>query len=164
MNSVNKMHPSRQVLLLAVFACLGLLGCKKEEVYVAPDSSYGLIYDQIFAKSCALSGCHASGQKKKDPDGIYPILEGEAAYATLINGASQDSRATNAGLKLVTPNDPATSFLYQKIAYDSSAFQFGAKMPIGGLTLTANQIKFVRQWISAGAPISGHVADRSLMQ
>lgn len=158
------MHPSRQVIVLAMFVLIGLFGCKKEEVYVAPDSSYGLIYDQIFAKSCALSGCHADAQKKRDPAGTYPILEGEAAYTTLINGASLDSRATNAGLKLVTPSDPTTSFLYQKIAYDSSAYKFGAKMPSGGLTLTANQIKFVRQWISAGAPLTGHVADRSLMQ
>jgi hypothetical protein len=37
-------------------------------------------------------------------------------------------------------------------------------MPTGGLTLTPAQIEFVRQWIAAGAPLEGHVADKALIQ
>lgn len=159
-----EMSVKRMIPGLAIGLILLVAACKREDPYVAPDSSYGLIYDQIFAKSCALSGCHANAEKKRDPAGTYPILEGEAAYNSLIHGAPNDSRALSAGLKLVNPSDPNTSFLYQKIIYDSSAYRFGAEMPSGGLTLTANQILFVRQWISAGAPLTGHVADRNLMQ
>ncbi len=152
------------------FACLSLLlvllgGCKKEDEYIVPDSSYGLIYTQIFSTSCALSGCHAEGPRKKNiSEGIYPILEGANVHTNIINAATFNTQATNANLKLVVPNHPETSFLYQKMIYDSSAYKFGSAMPGGGLTLTANQITFVRQWIAAGAPLDGHVADRSLMQ
>jgi hypothetical protein len=150
---------------LAISMLVGITGCKKEVEYVAPDSSYGLIYTQIFTTSCAVSGCHLnSGKRKQVTEGVYPILKGEAVYDALINAATFNTQATNAGLKLVVPNDPETSFLYQKMIYDSSAYKFGSAMPSGGLTLTANQIAFVRQWIAAGAPLNGHVADRTLMQ
>jgi hypothetical protein len=150
-------------LVFAALICLA--GCKKEVEYVAPDSSYGLIYNQIFTTSCAVSGCHlSSGKRRHVTEGVYPILKGEAVYDALINAATFNTQATNAGLKLVVPNDPETSFLYQKIIYDSTAYPFGSAMPSGGLTLTAGQIAFVRQWIAAGAPLNGHVADRTLMQ
>lgn len=149
-----------------IVALLALLiaGCKDEPEYVAPDSSYGLIYDRILVGSCALSGCHHEAEKKRDPAGTLPYLDGESAYDNLLNASPHDLRAANAGLKLVMPGSPDSSFLYQKIIYDSSAFQFGSAMPTGGLELSANQILFVRQWIAAGAPLTGHVADRNLIQ
>ena len=151
-------------LFLAAALCMVLAsGCKDEPEYVAPDSSYGLIYDRIFATNCALSGCHHEAEKKRDPDGTLPYLAGEAAYTNLLNATPHDLRAANADLKLVLPGSPDSSFLYQKITFDSSAFQFGSAMPTGGLELTANQIEFVRQWIAAGAPLTGHVADRNLI-
>ncbi len=153
------------IAFLLTFALLCTTSCTKDVEYVAPDSSYGLIYNQIFAPSCALSGCHAnSGKKKNLTEAVHPLLAGETAYGGLINGLAYNTQAANAGLKIVIPNDPDNSFLYQKIIFDSSAYQFGAAMPSGGLVLTANQITFVRQWIAAGAPLDGHVADRSLMQ
>jgi hypothetical protein len=151
-------------LLLTSTLLLGLLGCNKEPDYIAPDSSYGLIYTQIFESSCALSGCHADPVKKRDPVGTFPILQGGEAYNTLVGGTPSNLQAAGAGLKLVAPGDPDASFLYQKIIFDSSASQFGAAMPNGGLTLNADQILFVRQWIVAGAPLTGHVADRNLME
>jgi hypothetical protein len=150
--------------LLAFAFAVPFMGCKEEPEYVAPDSSYGLIYDQIFAPSCALSGCHAEAKKKRDAIGNEPYLDGESAFSNLVNVSPHNLQAASAGLKLVFPGNADSSFLYQKIIYDSSAFQFGAKMPSGGLTLSANQIEFVRQWIAAGAPLSGHVADRNLIQ
>lgn len=150
--------------IAAALLFVAITGCKDEPEYVAPDSSYGLIYDRIFATSCALSGCHHEAEKKRDPAGTVPYLDGEAAYTNLLNATPHDLRAANADLKLVLPGSPDSSFLYQKIIFDSSAFQFGSAMPTGGLELTANQIEFVRQWIAAGAPLTGHVADRNLMQ
>ncbi|HEX2899027.1 MAG TPA: hypothetical protein VHS96_04830 [Bacteroidia bacterium] len=150
--------------LLCLLLIGSLTGCKEKIDYVAPDSSFGLIYDKIFAPSCALSGCHVAPERKKDLDGEMPFLSGEATYASLINITPSKSQAASAGLKLVIPGNADSSFLYQKVIYDSSAFQFGAKMPSGGLTLSANQIEFMRQWIAAGAPLNGHVADQNLMQ
>lgn len=148
------------VLLLTTLAA----GCKEKPEYTAPDSSYGLIYERIFATSCALSGCHQEARKKRDPAGTPPYLEGEAAFASLVDASPHQLQAANAGLRLVRPGSPDSSFLYQKIIFDSSAYQFGAAMPTGGLALTASQIEFVRQWIAAGAPYTGHVADRNLIE
>ncbi|MEY3442690.1 MAG: hypothetical protein RLZZ519_971 [Bacteroidota bacterium] len=147
--------------LVAIFC---LASCKEEVEYVAPDSSFGLVYDQIFAPSCALSGCHLTPVKKRDPAGEPPYLSGEETFNSLINVTPTALQAASAGLKLVIPGNPDSSYLYQKVIYDSSAFAFGAKMPSGGLTLTANQVEFMRQWIAAGAPLNGHVADRNLLQ
>jgi hypothetical protein len=161
--SVKKnMRLSHAILLF--WTMVFFAACGKEEEFTPPDSSYGLIYTQIFAPSCALSGCHLEADRKKDPVGQRPYLEGKDAYSQLFMGTPENGQAAAAGLKLIRPNDPGTSFLYQKIIYDSSAFQFGAKMPSGGLSLTADEILFVRQWITAGAPHDGHVADRSLIE
>jgi hypothetical protein len=150
--------------LLFVPIMIFLASCgEKADPYLVPDSSYGLIYTKIFSTSCALSGCHSEAQKRKDPAGTEPYLEGEVAYTSLINATPDNGQAAAAGLKLVVPTDPDNSFLYQKIIFDSSSHKFGAAMPGGGLTLTADQILFVRQWIVSGAPHDGHVADRSLI-
>lgn len=149
--------------LLIAFVFLLFNGCKDEPDYIVPNSSYGLIYDRIFTQSCALSGCHLEADRKRDPVGTHPYMEGESAYGSLVNATPENLQAANAGLKLVLPGNPDSSFLYQKIIFDSSAFQFGSTMPTGGLSLTANQIEFIRQWILAGAPLEGHVADQNLI-
>lgn len=149
--------------MAALLAAL-VAGCKEEPEYTAPDSSYGLIHDRILATSCALGGCHREAEKRRDPDGTMPYLAGESAYSAIVNATPHNLQAANAGLKLVFPGSPDSSFLYQKITFDSSAFPFGSAMPTGGLALTAGQVEFVRQWIAAGAPLTGHVADRNLIE
>ena len=147
-------------LLFPTLLLLLLGGCKKEELpYSPPDGSYGLIYTKIFATSCALSACHDGGDGAASPN-----LDGKTAFAAISNTTPANSQAASAGLKLVDSADPDNSFLYQKLIFDSTAFAFGSEMPAGGLTLSADQIAFVRAWIAAGAPESGHVADRSLIE
>jgi hypothetical protein len=150
-----------------LYLFLGILvwtSCKRDTEFVPPDSSYGLIYERIFTTSCALSACHLEPEKKRDPAGQSPFLNGEDTYSAITGATPTNSQAAGVGLKLILPGDPNQSFLYQKIIYDSSAYQFGAKMPSGGLSLSEDQIAFIRQWIVAGAPFEGHVADRSLIE
>lgn len=125
--------------------------------YTPPDGSFGLVYSKIFSTSCALSGCH-NGEARE------PALTGEDTYANIFGKTPANQNAANAMLEYIMPTSPDSSFLYQKIAFDSAQFQFGSAMPLGGISLTADQITFVRQWIVAGAPESGHVADRSLVE
>jgi len=151
-----------KLLWLFLFA-LGLHACSKDEApviiseFTPPDSSYGLIYTNIFQPSCALSGCHVTGNRP-------PNLLGTDVYANIIDGAVVNNQAAAAGLLLVQPFSPDSSFLYQKMIFADSEFKFGAPMPLGGVTVEANKIEFLRQWIAAGAPQAGHVADRSLME
>jgi len=152
----------RIITIIAIAILLFASACGKDDdspTLSGIDSSYGLVYDKIFVGSCALSGCHDGGN-----GAAYPSLKGDDVYESIFQAATQNGQAMQAGLQLVKANDVDSSFLYQKLIYDQSSFQFGSKMPLGGLTLTANQIEFVKQWIEAGAPKSGHVADRSLVE
>jgi hypothetical protein len=161
-NSI-EMFSIRKIATFLLFALSLALACDKEaaspEAYTPPEGSYGLIFEKIFKPSCALSGCHA-----KEGDYGHHGLADANTYQHLIKDPSHNAQARAAGLKLVKPGDPANSFLYAKIKWEGSAFQFGQKMPSGGLKLTANQIEFVRQWIAAGAPEAGHVADQALLK
>lgn len=157
------MFSTKKTTVLVFTTLLFAIACKKEEAakpsYTPPEGSYNLIYEKIFKTSCALASCHA-----KEGDFGHHGLGDENTYKHLLNEDSHNAQAKAAGLRSIKPGDPAKSFLYAKISWEGSAYQFGQKMPTGGLKLTANQIEFVRQWIAAGAPESGHVADQALLK
>ncbi len=135
--------------------------CKKDPktpAFTPPDGSYGLVFEKIFKPSCALSSCHS-----KEGDFGHHGLGNDYTYEHLLTDECENEDAAAAGLRLIFPGKPDSSFLFVKVKWDGSPFKFGQKMPTGGLKLTQNQIEFVRQWIAAGAPESGHVADRSLL-
>jgi hypothetical protein len=147
-----------KTLLFLGFTIFAFNACDTETPdYTPPDSSFGLIYTNIFQTSCGLSGCH-------DGSASYPTLNGENTFQNIVNGDVQNLQADNAGLKLIIPNDSDNSFLYQKINFNNSSHQYGSPMPPGGLVVTSDAIEFVRLWIEAGAPLEGHVADRSLIE
>jgi hypothetical protein len=151
---------------LALLAASFLIySCSKEEKenYTPPDSSFGLIYTKIFTPSCALADCHANEDHKDLGHAHGVTLEGSGTYGYLINKLPKNSQAVQAGLSIVVPNDTLKSFLLHKIDYSNSPYKYGAPMPGGGLVLSKNQIAFVKQWIMAGAPLEGHVADKSLI-
>lgn len=148
-----------------LYVVLTFFSCKKEEipVYTPPDGSFGLLYTKIFTPSCALVGCHANEDHEKENHAHSITLEGSGTYNYLINKAPKNSQAIQAGLSIVVPNDTIKSFLFHKINYKNSPYKYGAPMPGGGLELTKNQITFIKQWIMGGAPLNGHVADKSLL-
>jgi hypothetical protein len=147
-------------LLLALL----LFACKKDDPVVdpVPDSSFGLLQQKILTPSCALSGCHASVS-----DNAYLqhqlVLKGTGVYEALVNGAVKNAEAKAAGLKQVVPKDLDKSFFYQKLIFSQSKYKFGNEMPLGADPLNAKQLEFIRQWVNAGAPKTGEVADRSLL-
>jgi hypothetical protein len=147
--------------LIALLGSIVLFQCKKDEppAFTPPDGSYQLVFEKIFKPSCALSNCHS-----KEGDFGHHGLGNDYTYEHLMEDSVENAEALAAGLRLIEPGDATRSFLYAKIKWDDSQYQFGQKMPTGGLTLTDNQIEFVRQWIEAGAPESGHVADKTLLQ
>ncbi|MCI4667674.1 MAG: hypothetical protein MRZ79_05890 [Bacteroidia bacterium] len=145
--------------LFIVCLSLFMLACGGENPqpsYTPPDSSFGLMYTKIFQTSCAVNLCH-------DGSNNGPLLVGENVYSTLLDSSVLNINALQAGLSYVKAGEPDRSFLYTKIDFDSTQFKFGSPMPLGGLSLTNNQIMFVRQWIAAGAPLNGHVADSTLL-
>lgn len=145
---------------MIITALLFLFSCEGDPIepdFEPPDSSYGLIYSNVFSTSCALSGCHDGASRS-------PSLQGAGVYNAIIGQNPENQMALQAGLQLIKPQDPDSSFLYQKLVFDSSEFKFGSPMPQGGISLSADKIEFVKLWIEAGAPEEGHVADRSLIE
>jgi mono/diheme cytochrome c family protein len=95
----------------------------------------------IFTPSC--SGCH-SGNGATLP-GVLNLSSASASFAALVNVASIEVPALNR----VTPNDPANSYLVQKLEGTQS---LGSRMPLGGSALSQANIDNVKAWINSGAP------------
>ena len=155
----------KKTILLLSFATLLVFACKKETVTPTPvtTDSFGLIQQKIFDTKCSSSGCHGSSS-----DNSYKqhnlVLKGADVYERIMNGAVKNADAIKANLKQIVPNDLDKSFIYQKCIYYKSTYKYGNSMPLGANDLTANQLKFIEQWIKAGAPKTGDVADKTLLQ
>jgi hypothetical protein len=124
------------------------------------NSSFALLQEKILTPNCATSGCHANANSGGGLD-----LSPAVAYRNLVNVAPTNTNAKTDKLLRVKPNDPNKSFLYIKL--DSlnlhTSDGYGDLMPLGSRTLTRGQMEFLRQWIIAGAPLEGAVADASLL-
>lgn len=166
-----KTRPIRSVLKTAAFAgavALAALSCQPkgtDDPTPTEKSSYALIQERIFDKSCATSGCHASPS-----DGTYNqhrlVLEKTVSHGYLVGVAPTQVAAKAEGLLRVKAYRSDLSLLYHKLNVNGSHHagkNYGSPMPLGGTPLTVGQIEFVRRWIDAGAPAEGNVADATLL-
>jgi len=154
----------------ALYLCIAILGVatlgscsEKTPVEGEPSvteeslSSFQLIQRHIFARSCAVSGCHAGST----PTGGMS-LEANVAYASLVGVSASNLAAKEEGLMRVKPGDTSASFLYMKLA-GLLGPDHGERMPLGSVALDDGKLAFVRAWIAAGAPDTGTVADPMLL-
>jgi hypothetical protein len=75
-----------------------------------------------------------------------------SAYAAVVNKPSITPKCMGKGLTLVVPNQPASSFMLQKL---KGMQPCGDPMPLGGMGLVltnADVVQKIEQWIMAGAP------------
>lgn len=154
---------------IAFIAALNLQGCvaNEEAVALEQQATFDLIQDKILTTDCAVSGCHAS---ESDPAFIEHglVLTKGKAYANLINQTPKNISAKDDGMKRVVPGSSVKSLLYQKLLYDyshanHSGKTYGSVMPLGNDLLSNGKINFVLQWIEAGAPETGKVAEVALL-
>jgi len=149
-------------LALLVAACAGGDGSAP----VAARSTFTQIEEGILRPGCSTSGCHAIGQSGARQSGL--VLHRDSAYAALVGVQSTLPGARAAGLIRVRPYFPDSSFLYHKLhaagTHPHGSADLGSQMPIGGPLLSVGQLAFVRQWIAAGAPRDGIVADSALLR
>lgn len=153
-------------LSVATVLCLSLMNsCSKQENIDSAQSSFDLIQDRIFTKSCAVPGCHFS-----ENDGSFAqhglILAKGKAYSNLFEIDPKNSEARKDGLKLVKAFNSQQSLLFHKLNTDNSHHSgknYGSTMPLGNEPLFQGQIEFIRRWIEAGAPDKGVVADAKLL-
>lgn len=127
---------------------------------VESGGSFALLQSEVFAKSCAVSGCHV-GPTVASSGNLS--LSGDA-YDNLVGVLSTQLAARQDGLRRVVPFKPDSSLLYLKlITPPSTAHDYGNTMPSGSEPLSAGQLEFVRQWIGAGASKTAVVASPDLL-
>lgn len=128
----------------AALAGLAVSACGGDPTSPAPPpdpaATFARVRTEVFAASCASSGCHAGGHA---PLGL--ALDGAAAWTNLVGVPSAESR-----LLRVAPGDPDASFLVSKIRVDGEIV--GAAMPPDAPRLSASQIRLVVDWVRRGAP------------
>jgi hypothetical protein len=150
--------------ILFLLSAIIIVSCKKDTPAPTPTltNSFDLLQQKILTPSCAVVGCHNS-----TADRTYSqhklVLTGADVHTQLFNGSVANAQAIAAGLKQIAPSDTARSFFFQKLIFNQSRHKYGSAMPLGADLLTAKQIEFVRQWILAGAPKTGDVADKTLL-
>lgn len=151
----------KNALFIVVFSLI--LSCSKETSEEpspnADNSSFGLLQTKILTPTCATPGCHAT-----EKDGL--VLTKELSYDRMINVIPKNANAVKDGLKIVKPFNADQSLLFHKLEGNANghhASDYGKQMPIGGKPLTTNQIEFVRRWIAAGAPKTGDIVDKKLL-
>jgi len=153
-------------LFIALLAFSFAISCKKEkqEVKKVVDpnlASFENMKIHIFSHKC--TSCHNVGATNNLQHGLP--LEGTSVYDKLFNVVPRNDDAEQAGLRLVVPGYPDSSFLYTKINWNAyPTYHFGNQMPLGADLLTSDELEFIRQWIAAGAPKTGVVANSSLLQ
>ncbi|WP_044172313.1 monooxygenase [Flectobacillus major] len=156
-------------LIFCIFLFVGVLSCSKKttdiETPSTEKSSFDLIQEKILTPTCATSGCHASTQ-----DGSYLqhklVLEKTVAYANLVGITPTNDLAKADNFQRVKPYKSLESLLFHKLNWNASHHGgkvYGSPMPLGGNALYVGQIEFVRRWIEAGAPRTGDIVDKALL-
>lgn len=122
--------------------------------------SFARIQSQILNTSCATANCHVGTTA---PAGL--MLTPDVAYEQLVGVKPTNPNAVADGLRRVMAGKPDSSLLYHKLVFPPGhhAHDYGNSMPSGGLGITVGQLEYVRQWIAAGAPKAGNVADSTLL-
>ncbi len=150
----------RSSSLIVLIGALLLSACSKS---VEPPSvgstgsSFALLQTKVFDVSC--TQCHNDISKN-----IYGnlSLSDTAAYKMLIGAPPTNAEATKLGMQRVTVGHPEKSFILFKLSGELDSLM-GDAMPQHGQSLSPNKIEFIRQWIAAGAPKDGMVADTALL-
>ena len=127
--------------LLNFVSWLPVCGDEPEPVAEIPEPAAEATLAQVsevFAVSCAISGCHSGGEPAA---GLS--LEGD--FAALIVDVDSGQRPD---FKLVDPGNPDKSYLLIKVRGDDEIVS--QQMPPGN-PLPAEQVEIIRAWIASGA-------------
>ena len=128
---------SRFLILLLCAFCV--YACSKDpassfEEPIVPEAQFSSIQENVFNRSCAISGCHNGSES--------PNLSAGAAYNNIVNVRS------SRGIDYIEPGNPNSSYLYLKIIGSNIS---GSRMPEGQAPLSAAVTDSIRAWIQKGA-------------
>jgi hypothetical protein len=151
--------PLATTLVCGVLAACG--GDSSTPPAIKAGGSLALLQSDVFAKSCAVSGCHIGATAASSGN---LSLWGDEAYDNLVGVLPTQLTARQDGLRRIVPFKPESSLLYHKLVSPPiSAHDYGNAMPVGTEALFAGQVEFVRQWILNGASRTSVTADAGLL-
>jgi hypothetical protein len=158
--------------LFAFCGSLGLIACEHPAspalTVREPQSTWEVILDEVITPKC--ESCHSPGNDFARQSDL--ILTREQAYEQLINRSPNNLAAKSDGLELLGTKGLESlyfSFFWEKInAPEYEHFygdhpEYGELMPWGGPALTNGELAYIKEWIVAGAPKTGFVADKALL-
>jgi hypothetical protein len=137
---------------LAVVGCAGPDGACGPGIALTaaePETASPAEVQEIFGRSCAVGGCHASAPGA----GGLVLAQANAAWVDSVVGVKSQE---NPSMDLVTPGDPERSWLVYKIAGDLCRFTCdttlgcGGQMPFGR-RLAEQERALILAWIRDGA-------------
>ena len=124
-----------------------------------PTPSFVKLQEKVLTKICAQ--CHTSGNIYADQSGL--ILDPDVAYKNLVGVSAHHTNALSDGLMRIKAGKADSSLIYMKVHGFPNGKDYGSRMPLGLTPLSIGQIQFIHDWINAGAPHSGVVADSTLL-
>lgn len=139
----------RGALRWGLLVAASALGCGDDAVTADAGAPTWEAVQAVVSRSCTFSSCHGATR-------AFPRLSADVAYAALTTEMSMQAPS----LRLVTPGDPAQSWLMHKLDGTMGArpecaadrARCGASMPMGADLLPAAERELIRAWIRAGAP------------
>ena len=152
-------------LLGAVAACGGdgaTDGAPGSAPSSAASGTFARIQRDILDPSCV--SCHRTGEANARQSQL--VLTSDSAYLQLVGVGSTQQIARADGMSRVKPYRADSSLLYHKLSWipGHHSRDYGQLMPMGTTKgVTAGQLEYVRRWIEAGAPRSGHVVDTAVL-
>ena len=127
--------------------------------------TWEIINSDILTPKCAQ--CHYEGSFYAETSNL--ILTEDVSYSQLINRLPDNTSALDNGLELLSDDGGMygllTSYFWEKININNENHfysehpYYGELMPLGGPYLTNGELDFIEDWIWAGAPDEGIVAD-----
>lgn len=154
---------NRSLPLFAIFAAmLFFSACSTTETSTQPEnkSSFAKLQEKVLTATCV--SCHTEGSNYANESGL--VLDPDVAYANLVGVPSHDLNASADAVLRVKLGSADSSLLYMKVHSIPAGKKYGSPMPMGLPSLTIGQQEFIRQWINAGAPKTGVVADAALLE
>jgi hypothetical protein len=122
--------------------CASTQSCSNNQCVWARKTFAADVFPLFQGASCAGMGCHGGARPAEGLD----LSSASVAFGALVNVRSGQC----GGSKFrVVPNDPAASYLVNKLT--GVGMCSGSVMPKMGGELTSAQIDVVRAWIGAGA-------------
>jgi len=149
------------VNVIDIVALVNIIVSSNEETR----DTWQIINEDILTPKCA--NCHYEGSFYAETSDL--ILSENIAYEQLMNRLPNNSSALNNGLTLLSDEGGLLgillSYFWEKININNEVHfynehpQYGEIMPLGGPYLTNGELNFIEDWIWAGSPNNGIVAD-----